>query len=66
MISAGRGVTMELKIILVFHCNPCQFIFKKNRLVAWTLASGKGGRRFPQVRNQEGTFPRKKHLHDIF
>ena len=43
MISAGRGDTMELEIILVFHCNPCQFITKKNRLVAWTLASGKGG-----------------------
>lgn len=32
MISAGRGVTMELEIILVFHCNPCQFILKK---IAW-------------------------------
>ena len=66
MISAGRGVTMELEIILVFHCNPCQFIFKK---IAWwheRWHRGRGEGRFPQVRNQEGTFPRKKNICMIF
>ena len=58
MISAGRGVTMELKIILVFHCDSCQFILKKS-LGGMDAGIGEGGGRFPQIRNQEGTFPRK-------
>ena len=42
MISAGRGVTMELEIILVFHCNPCQFILKKS-LGGMDAGIGEGG-----------------------
>ena len=55
---------MELKIIFLFHCNPCQF----KKWCRGRRQRGEGAES-PKVRNEGGGgVPQKKktHSHDIF
>ena len=55
---------MELEIIFVFHCNPCQL---KKSFGVMDAGSGEEGAESPKARNKGGTFPRKKkHIRMIF
>ena len=66
IISAGRGRHPQNWNLSSFSTVTHSNLFKKNRLVAWTLASGKGVPLPPSHKSGGDVAPEKRHFFLIF